>query len=80
MSLSPKASGGCSASTSSGSTVFVREDAGSPVDGCVGLISSGSSSEESAFLDAAQKAKMCSSSQPQNSLPRMLTAQRARCV
>ena len=38
MSLSPKASGAAQASTSSGSTVFVREDAGSPVDGCVGLI------------------------------------------
>ena len=51
----PEGLGGCSSATSSGSTVFVREDAGSPVDGCVGLISSGGSSEESAFLDASGK-------------------------
>jgi hypothetical protein len=49
----PEGVGGCSSSTSSTTATFVREVAGSPVGGCVGLISSGTSSGESAFLDAA---------------------------
>jgi DNA-binding beta-propeller fold protein YncE len=51
----PAGVGGCTSSTSTGSIVSVDEVAGSPVGGCVGLISSGSSSEESAFLDASGK-------------------------
>jgi hypothetical protein len=49
----PDGVGSCSSTTSSGSDIYVGEVAGSPVDGCVGLISSGTSSEESAFLDAS---------------------------
>ena len=43
----------CNGSVSSGSVVYVRELGGRPVGGCVGLISSGSSAQESAFLDAS---------------------------
>jgi hypothetical protein len=49
----PEGVGDCTSSMSSASTTFVREISGSAVDGCVGLISSGASGEESAFLDAA---------------------------
>jgi hypothetical protein len=49
----PEGVGSCRSSVSSADVVFVREVAGSTVDGCVGLISSGTSSEESAFLDAS---------------------------
>lgn len=49
----PEGLGGCTSATLQGSVMFVKEVAGSPVGGCVGLISSGTSSEESAFLDAS---------------------------
>ncbi len=49
----PEGVGDCTSSTSSANATFVREVSGSPVGGCVGLISSGASGEESAFLDAA---------------------------
>ncbi len=49
----PEGVGDCSASTASTSTLFVREVAGSSVNGCIGLISSGTSDEESTFLDAS---------------------------
>ncbi|HUA74974.1 MAG TPA: fibronectin type III domain-containing protein [Solirubrobacteraceae bacterium] len=49
----PEGIGDCTSSTSSASATFVGEVAGSAVGGCVGLISSGTSGEESAFLDAA---------------------------
>jgi hypothetical protein len=45
----PAGVGTCSESTSSGSAVFAPA-----ADGCVALISSGDSSEESAFLDASE--------------------------
>jgi len=48
----PGGLGGCSSSVSSASVVYVKELVGKPVEGCVGLISSGTSAEESAFLDA----------------------------
>jgi WD40-like Beta Propeller Repeat len=44
----PAGVGGCSSSTAGGSVVFVAAS-----NGCVGLISSGRSPEESAFLDAS---------------------------
>ncbi len=50
----PAGVGGCSGSTSSADAVFVKESASGPGSGCVGLISSGSSGEESAFLDASE--------------------------
>jgi len=50
----PEGVGGCASTTSSASVTYVAELAGSPVGGCVGLISSGTSSEESAFLDASE--------------------------
>lgn len=52
----PEGVGGCSGSSagSSGLEVFVHEVAGSVVDGCVGLVSSGTSGAESAFLDASE--------------------------
>ena len=49
----PEGVGGCTSATSSGSWVFVGEEDDSPVDGCIGLISSGTSRKESAFLDAS---------------------------
>jgi hypothetical protein len=49
----PEGIGSCTSSTSSASAVYVRELDRSPVGGCVGLISSGTSSEESAFLDSS---------------------------
>jgi hypothetical protein len=49
----PHEVGGCRADTSSADATFVGELAGSPVDGCIGLVSSGTSSGESAFLDAS---------------------------
>jgi DNA-binding beta-propeller fold protein YncE len=51
----PDGIGGCASRTSSGSVVYVGEVDGSPVNGCVGLLSSGVASEESAFLDASGK-------------------------
>jgi hypothetical protein len=45
--------GSCTSATSSGSVVQARETDGSPSGACVGLISSGTSSEESAFMDAS---------------------------
>ena len=50
----PVGVGGCSGGTSSGTQVFVGEVAGHAVDGCVGLVSSGTSGSESAFLDASE--------------------------
>jgi hypothetical protein len=50
----PEGIGGCASSTASGSQVYVKEVAGHPVEGCVGLMSSGTSSAESAFLDASE--------------------------
>jgi hypothetical protein len=49
----PVGVGGCRVGLSSGSVVFVGELAGSLDGGCVGLVSSGESSSESAFLDAS---------------------------
>jgi WD40-like Beta Propeller Repeat len=51
----PEGVGSCSSGASSGAVVFVKEVAGSAVGGCVGLISSGTSSEESVFLDASSR-------------------------
>ncbi len=45
----PEGVGNCSSTTSAGSDIFVPQSAG-----CVGLISSGTSSEESVFLDASE--------------------------
>ncbi len=50
----PEGVGGCTSSTSSAMDVYEGELAGHPVDGCVGLISSGTSSSESAFYDASE--------------------------
>jgi hypothetical protein len=50
----PTKVGGCTPTLSSSDAVYVQEEAGSPVEGCIGLISSGTSSEESAFLDASE--------------------------
>lgn len=50
----PRGLGGCSTSVDSGTAVYVSEIAGSPVEGCVGLVSAGSSSAESAFYDASE--------------------------
>ncbi len=50
----PEGVGGCSSQTSSAMEVYVGELAGSPEGGCVGLISSGTSSSESAFYDASE--------------------------
>jgi DNA-binding beta-propeller fold protein YncE len=47
--------GSCTSSTSTGTQLYVSEETGSLVEGCIGLISSGTSSEESAFLDASGK-------------------------
>jgi hypothetical protein len=50
----PGGVGSCGPLTSTGSDVYVGALAGSPVGGCVALISSGSSAQESAFLDASE--------------------------
>ncbi|MGH2853240.1 MAG: hypothetical protein ACRDLF_03495 [Solirubrobacteraceae bacterium] len=57
----PEGVGGCTSSASSGSVLFkpargfaVEGRSGVEGPGCVGLISSGTSSEESAFLDASE--------------------------
>ncbi len=50
----PEGVGGCTSMTSSATDVYVKEIAGSPDGGCVGLISSGTSSGESAFFDASE--------------------------
>ena len=50
----PENVGGCSSGTASATSVFVKEVAGHAVDGCVGLLSSGTSSSESAFYDASE--------------------------
>ncbi len=52
--LGPEGAFVCDSSVSSGDEVYVNEVAGHAVDGCVGLISSGSSSLESAFYDASE--------------------------
>ncbi len=49
----PEGAGGCGASAASGSVVF-KPGGGSEQPGCVGLISSGESSEESVFIDASE--------------------------
>jgi hypothetical protein len=49
----PQGVGGCSSSADSGGVVF-REAPGEKAAGCVGLISSGSSTEESGFVDASE--------------------------
>jgi hypothetical protein len=49
----PEGVGGCSSGLGSSRAVFVGVVSGSRVDGCVGLVSSGQSSEESVFLDAS---------------------------
>ncbi len=50
----PEGVGACTSATSSAVEVYVKELAGSPVGGCVGLLSSGTSSSESAFYDASE--------------------------
>lgn len=50
----PGGVGGCTTATGSATVVYVSEVAGSQVDGCVGLMSSGTSSSESAFYDASE--------------------------
>jgi DNA-binding beta-propeller fold protein YncE len=50
----PEGVGGCSSGASSGSVVFVGKVAADELDGCIGLISSGESPEESGFLDASE--------------------------
>ncbi len=50
----PEGVGNCSSSLSSVMQVYVKEVAGHPVGGCVGLISSGTSSAESVFYDAGE--------------------------
>jgi hypothetical protein len=51
----PEGVGTCASSTSSATAVYVKQTTGSPVEGCIGLISSGTSGEESTFLDAGAK-------------------------
>jgi hypothetical protein len=50
----PEGVGSCTSSTSTGTVVYVKELDGQPDGGCVALISSGTSSEESVFLDASE--------------------------
>ena len=50
----PEGVGNCMSTTSSATEVYVNEVDGSAVGGCVGLISSGTSSSESAFYDASE--------------------------
>ena len=50
----PEGLGNCTSATSSAVDVYVKEVAGRPVGGCVGLISSGTSRTESAFYDASE--------------------------
>ncbi len=50
----PEGIGGCASTTEAATVVYVKELAGRPVRGCVGLISSGTSSTESAFYDASE--------------------------
>lgn len=50
----PEGIGNCDSSVSSTMIVYVREVAGRPVGGCVGVISSGTSSAESVFYDASE--------------------------
>ncbi len=50
----PEGTGDCTSSTSSATVVYVKELAGHPDGGCVGLISSGTSNTESAFYDASE--------------------------
>ncbi len=50
----PDGVGGCSTSVASSAFVFVKTIVDRPVDGCVGLVSSGTSSRESAFYDASE--------------------------
>ncbi len=50
----PEGTGNCTSTTATATDVYVKELAGHPVGGCVGLISSGTSSSESAFYDASE--------------------------
>ncbi len=50
----PSGVGGCSPSVTSGRTVYEQELEGRAVEGCVGLISAGTSSAESVFFDASE--------------------------
>jgi hypothetical protein len=50
----PGGVGGCTSATASGTEVYVRELAGRPVGGCIGLLSAGTSGAESAFYDASE--------------------------
>lgn len=50
----PEGVGGCTPSTSSSRWTFVGEVGGSAMDGCLGLISSGTAGAESAFYDASE--------------------------
>ncbi len=50
----PENVGDCTNTTASAKDVYVKELAGHPVGGCVALISSGTSSSESAFSDASE--------------------------
>ena len=50
----PEGLGNCTPAVSSATEGFVGEVAGHRVDGCVGLISSGTSSSESSFYDASE--------------------------
>jgi hypothetical protein len=50
----PAGLGDCAPGMASGTDVYVAEVAGHAVDGCVGLLSSGTSSAESAFYDASE--------------------------
>ncbi len=50
----PEGIGGCTGSTFSATVLYEKELAGRPVEGCVGLVSSGTSSTESAFYDASE--------------------------
>lgn len=50
----PEGVGGCASGSFSGGEVYVKQIAGALVDACVGLISSGSSAQESGLLDASE--------------------------
>jgi hypothetical protein len=50
----PEGVGNCTTATSSAAEVYVKEVDGRAVGSCVGLISSGTSSSESAFYDASE--------------------------
>jgi hypothetical protein len=52
----PAGVGGCQSSVTGATVVYVKELARHEVDGCLGMISSGRSAEESGFLDASESA------------------------